>query len=64
VTLRWLVQQDSVIAIPRTSKPERLTENLEVFDFELSDDEMAQMHNLSRPNSRLINEPQWVPEWD
>jgi 2,5-diketo-D-gluconate reductase B len=64
VTLRWLVQQDSVIAIPRTSKPERLAENLEVFDFELSDDEMAQMHNLSRPNSRLINEPQWVPEWD
>ncbi len=40
VCLRWLVQQN-VAAIPRTSKLERLQENLDVFDFALSDDEMA-----------------------
>jgi 2,5-diketo-D-gluconate reductase B len=40
VCLRWLIQQD-VAAIPRTSKLERLQENLEVFDFALSDEDMA-----------------------
>ena len=39
VCLRWLVQQN-VAAIPRTSRIERLSENIEIFDFVLSDDEM------------------------
>ena len=64
VTLRWLVQQEGVAAIPRTSKVERLAENLAVFDFALSDDEMARMSALARPGSRLVNEPQWVAQWD
>jgi 2,5-diketo-D-gluconate reductase B len=64
VTLRWLVQQGDVIAIPRTSKIERLNENLAVFDFSLSSDEMQTMSNMTRPNARLINEPAWVPVWD
>ena len=64
VTLRWLVQQPDVVAIPKTSKPERLKENLAVFDFALTDAEMARMSALTRPGSRLINEPQWVAEWD
>jgi 2,5-diketo-D-gluconate reductase B len=40
VALRWLVQQ-GVSAIPRTSRVERLAENLAVFDFELTETEMA-----------------------
>lgn len=64
VTLRWLVQRSDVVAIPKTSKPERLKENLAVFDFALTDAEMARMGALTRPGSRLINEPQWVAEWD
>jgi diketogulonate reductase-like aldo/keto reductase len=64
VALRWLVQQTDVIAIPKTANPERLAENLAVFDFTLSDAEMARMSALTRPGSRLVNEPQWVPEWD
>src|SRR5580698_7087328 len=39
VCLRWLVQQN-VSAIPRTSRIERLSENIDIFDFVLSDDEM------------------------
>ena len=62
VTLRWLLQQD-VIAIPRSSKPEHVDSNLEVFDFELSDDEMQQIHGLSKPNGRVID-PGFAPEWD
>ena len=64
IALRWLVQQPDVIAIPRSSKPARLAENLAVFDFSLSESEMAQMSALTKPGQRLINEPQWVPEWD
>jgi 2,5-diketo-D-gluconate reductase B len=63
VTLRWIVQQ-GLVAIPKTSKVERLSENLAVFDFALSEAEMAQISALARPGSRLVNEPQWVPEWD
>jgi 2,5-diketo-D-gluconate reductase B len=40
VSLRWLVQQN-VSAIPRTSKLERLQQNMDVFDFALSDADMA-----------------------
>jgi 2,5-diketo-D-gluconate reductase B len=64
VALRWLVQQDDVIAIPKTSQPQRLKENLAVFDFRLTDAEMDQISGMAEPNSRLINEPQWVPRWD
>lgn len=64
VSLRWLVQQPDIIAIPRTSKVSRLAENLTVFDLALSEIEMTEMNALKRPGSRLINEPQWVPQWD
>ncbi len=64
VTLRWLMQQPNTVAIPKTSKPERARENLAIFDFELSDKDMAEMSALTRPGGRLINEPQWVGQWD
>jgi 2,5-diketo-D-gluconate reductase B len=64
VTLRWLIQQDGVAAIPKTSQPDRLKENLSVFDFQLTSDEMREIGAMVRPNSRLVNEPQWVPAWD
>ncbi|MFP4513990.1 MAG: aldo/keto reductase, partial [Acidimicrobiales bacterium] len=43
VALRWLLQQDKVSPIPRSSNPDRRAQNLDVFDFELSDDEMARI---------------------
>ena len=64
VALRWLIQQPGIAAIPRTSNPGRLVENFAVFDFQLTDDEMDRISRLKRPNSRLINEPDWVPRWD
>ena len=62
VALRWLVQQ-GVIPIPRTGKVERLKENLAVFDFTLSDAEMAEIGALKRPDSRVVN-PAHAPKWD
>jgi 2,5-diketo-D-gluconate reductase B len=46
VSLRFLLQQDLVV-IPRTSRVERLSENLAVFDFELSPQEMAEIGKLA-----------------
>ena len=63
-TLRWLIQQPDVVAIPKTARADRLAENCNVFDFALSEAEMERMNALKRPGSRNINEPQWVPEWD
>lgn len=64
VGLRWLVQQPDVIAIPKTSHVGRLAENLAVYDFALSDQDVADIGSLTRPGSRLINEPAWVAQWD
>jgi diketogulonate reductase-like aldo/keto reductase len=62
VCLRWLVQQN-VAAIPRTSRVERLSENIDIFDFELSDDEMAQIAALASPKGRLTDFG-FAPKWD
>jgi diketogulonate reductase-like aldo/keto reductase len=48
VSLRFLLQLELVV-IPRTSKVERLSENFSVFDFELSPQEMAEIHQLAHP---------------
>ena len=48
VTLRWLVQQEKVSAIPKATGEEHLAENLDVFDFELSEEEMDLVFSLSR----------------
>ena len=48
VALRWLLQQDKVSPIPKATSEEHLRENLDVFDFELSDEEMDRISSLSR----------------
>ncbi|MDQ3362468.1 MAG: aldo/keto reductase, partial [Actinomycetota bacterium] len=48
VALRWLVQQEKVSAIPKATGEEHLRANLDVFDFEISDEEMARISALSR----------------
>jgi 2,5-diketo-D-gluconate reductase B len=62
VCLRWLVQQN-VSAIPRTSKVERLSENIAVFDFALSDLEMQQISNMATGKGRLTDFA-FAPKWD
>lgn len=62
VSLRYLVQL-GVIVIPRTSKAERLKENADIFDFELSETEMKTIRALKDPNGRKVD-PSWSPNWD
>jgi diketogulonate reductase-like aldo/keto reductase len=62
VSLRYLVQM-GVVPIPRTATPAHLKDNLNVFDFELSDVEMAELKKLNATNMRVVNPPQ-APVWD
>ena len=62
VCLRYLVQQ-GIVAVPRTSKVERLAENFEIFDFELTDAEIGAIRALARSDGRVVNAA-WAPEWD
>lgn len=63
VTLRWLLQQDGVMAIPKSGSPKNARANFDIFDFELSDADMADIHELAKPDGRLID-PDFAPEWD
>jgi 2,5-diketo-D-gluconate reductase B len=47
VTLRWLVQQPLVAAIPKAASPEHRRANFDIFDFELTAEEMAAIAGLS-----------------
>jgi len=62
VALRWLIQRN-IVVIPRTSKVERLTENLAVLDFALTPAEMEEISALAHPRGRMVD---WggSPQWD
>lgn len=53
IAIRWLLQR-GFITIPKASTEEKLKQNLEVFDFELSSDEIQQIQGLDK-SQRLIN---------
>ncbi len=54
VALRWAVQRGTVV-VPKTTRPERLAENLALFDFGLTTDEMTAISALNR--DRRYNDP-------
>jgi diketogulonate reductase-like aldo/keto reductase len=64
VALRWLIQQGIIAAIPRSSNPSRIAQNIDVFDFALSDDEMQRIGALKRPNGRIADPTGRAPVWD
>jgi 2,5-diketo-D-gluconate reductase B len=64
IALRWLVQQGNIIPIPRSSSPARMAENLGVFDFALSEEEMKRIAALKRPDSRIADPVGRAPAWD
>ena len=64
VALRWLMQQGNIAAIPRSANPKHMTESLQVFDFELTGDEMRRISALKRPDGRIANPKGRAPVWD
>ena len=62
IALRYLVQQ-GIVPIPRSANPNHLAANLAIFDFELSDAEMAEIGKLKQAGGRVVNPPH-APKWD
>lgn len=54
VVLRWTVQQ-GIATAPKSSNPERMAQNLNVFDFSLSDEEMAALDRLGRDDPAMLD---------
>jgi diketogulonate reductase-like aldo/keto reductase len=64
MALRWSVQM-GVIPIPRSSKPSRIADNFQVFDFTLNDAEMARITALRRADGRIATPVERVAGgWD
>ena len=61
VALRWLTQR-GIVAIPKSSHKERMAQNIDMFDFSLSDDDMAQIAAMNQHDAgtRNFGDPQFV----
>ncbi|PYY64455.1 aldo/keto reductase [Curtobacterium sp. MCPF17_003] len=54
VVLRWMVQRE-VVVIPKSVNPDRMAQNIDVFDFELTADEMGQIEGLHTGESQFFD---------
>jgi 2,5-diketo-D-gluconate reductase B len=59
ITLAWHMAQGDVMAIPRSSKPERLASNLAASEINLSADEMMAINALKAQHTRCATRPAW-----
>jgi diketogulonate reductase-like aldo/keto reductase len=64
IALRWLVQQSNVAIVPRALEISEIEENIGIFDFALSETEMARIVTLQDNNLRVINPEVRRPVWD
>ena len=65
VVLRWDIQQPGVVTIPKSATPERIAQNLDIFGFVLSDEEMAAISALGAAHRhRIANFGGLAPQWD
>jgi diketogulonate reductase-like aldo/keto reductase len=64
IALRWLIQQGNIVPIPRSANPRHIAENLDVFSFTLSDDEMSRIFALKLPDGRLSSPAGQAPDGD
>jgi 2,5-diketo-D-gluconate reductase B len=64
ICLRWLIQQPMVAAVPRALEEAHIVENLDVFDFSLSEEEMRRISALRSRNIRIADPRERAPQWD
>lgn len=62
IALRWLIEQENVVAIPKASSKEHLKSNIDIFDFQLSDEDFDRIDQLEK-SERLVN-PSFAPKWN
>ena len=63
VVLRWHVQQPMNIAIPKSANPQRIAENIAIFDFALTNEEMQRISGLARKDGRMV-QGSYPTDWD
>jgi len=63
VALAWLVSQNQVAAIPRTSSAEHLRSNFRSLELDLSAEELERINSLRDKNKRIVD-PSFAPDWD
>ena len=63
MVLRWLIQR-GIVALAKSVRPERMAENIDIFDFELSSEDIEKITNLDMKESAFFDhdDPQQV-EW-
>jgi diketogulonate reductase-like aldo/keto reductase len=64
VALRWLIQQPHVTVVPRALNEREIEENIALFDFTLTADEMARIGALGDRNVRVVDPEVRRPVWD
>jgi 2,5-diketo-D-gluconate reductase B len=62
VTLRWLLDQPQVSTVPKAASHAKRAANLDVFDFELDDEERGRIAALAGDDRQI--DPPWAPDWD
>ena len=61
--LRWLMDQEDIVVIPKSKNKKHIRDNFEIFDFKLEPDDYEQISRLQAKNKRTVN-PEWAPKWD
>src|SRR6185312_4014556 len=64
ICLRWLIQQPGVAAVPRALEERHIADNIDVFDFSLTDEEMRRLSALRSRRIRIADPPERAPKWD
>lgn len=63
ISLAWLLEQDHVVAIPKTATEDHLLRNLESLEIQLDAEDIESINGLKSLNKRLIK-PEFSPKWD
>lgn len=63
ILLAWLLAQDDVVAIPKSTSKSHLQGNFEAQDVSLSAEDISRLNTLTKPDGRMIN-PDFSPKWD
>jgi 2,5-diketo-D-gluconate reductase B len=64
ICLRWLIQQPMVAAVPRPLEEAHIEEDIDLFDWSLSEEEMRRISALRSRNIRIADPPERAPKWD
>ena len=64
VALKWLIQQPNMVVVPRALEHSEIAENIDIFDFELTVNEMEKISELGTRNLRIVDPEVRRPVWD